>query len=112
MKDKKFKFKYTKGHIWAILHMIGQSQFVFKEAVSCSDVAAWMNVTKPTARKYLKDMTEIGLLNTYREKYKTNATIDRWYLNSSILDAYARDEFKPAYRVYAQRVMGVILQDD
>lgn len=111
MQHKRPKYNGCKAHEQAILHMIGQSQSVFKEYVTIRDVAGWMNVSKPTARKYLARLLNDYKIYMWTRPYKSG---DIWMisLSDSHLSEYLNGEYKAAYHAYAQRVMGVILEDD
>lgn len=105
-----YKFNGSNLHYMAILHMIGQCETVFKECAVISDVANWMNVSKTTARKYLlimsKDLDIVMTIAPYKTFGVTNIV-----LSYNAMQEYKQGAFKDAYNLYAQRVMGVILQD-
>lgn len=89
--------------------MIGQAQAVFLEYATIADIAAWMNVSKTTARKYLLIMSNDGEIEMSLKPYK------RWgIVQIGLTDVtwreFLNDTFKQEYAVYAQRVMGIILQ--
>ena len=109
MNNKPMKFNGSNMHKDAILHLIGQSAEVFREYAVVSDVASWMNVSKPTATKYLNQLWNEGLIYMWKREYK-NTFIWMIDLKDEAMRKYTKDEYKPAYQLYAQQVMKVILQ--
>lgn len=107
MTNRKQKFDNSQAHRAAILHMIGQSVDVFQKAPSIADVAAWMNVCKRTATKYLKQMQRQEVVYLSREKYK-NTFMYRVHLSHEQYEDYKRGVYHPYYQLYASRVLGVI----
>lgn len=106
------KFNGCGTHRRAILHMIGQSADVFKSYPSTAEIAAWMNVSKPTAKRYLDKMVSNGELIMSEVKYRKNAVKHHWCLTQSVYQDYQELRLKFDYKVYAQKVMKVILQDE
>lgn len=89
--------------------MIGQSEATFNESVSIADVAAWMNVSKPTARKHILAMVGNGELVGTRSPYK-NTFIWSFKLTRKVFQDYMDKRLIREYHTYAQKVMGIILQ--
>lgn len=106
----KHKFNGSNRHKAAILHMIGQSQSVFLEYATVSDIATWMNVSKTTARKYLLIMSNDGEIEMVKKPYK-NMGIIQIGLTDVTWREFLNGTFKDEYTVYAQRVMGIVLTD-
>lgn len=108
------KYRGTHTHRRAILHMIGQSQDVFKSKASIADIAAWMNVTKPTAKKYLDGFVEREELIMSKVAWrKSNGEVTAWKYEYSLQpatwDKYKMGIYKSWYNIYVQRVLQVIL---
>jgi Mn-dependent DtxR family transcriptional regulator len=88
--------------------MIGQSVEVFKEYVTVKDIASWMNVSKTTALKYIKKMYDKEEIYMWKEDYK-NTYMWKIELRYDIFKEYTEERFLAEYKIYAQRVMKVIL---
>lgn len=108
MKPRISKFKACFMHERAIIHMIGQAEFVGRDGVTVAEVASWMNVTKATARKHLKDMQVRGLVHMMQFPYK-NTTIHCYFLTPSSRQEYEQGKLVVSYRYYVQRVLGIII---
>lgn len=109
MSSKESKFNGSASHRRAILHMIGQVVDMFKKEPTTSEVASWMNVSKPTARKHLKEMREQGELWMSSEYHRPNVCKHTWRLTSMLEYHYDEGLLKADYQCYAQKVMKVIL---
>lgn len=109
MKKINSKYNSSLSHRKAILHMIGQSVEVFREYVKIADVASWMNVSKPTARKHLHAMWLRGEIRMWHIPYK-NTIIYMIDLTDEVKQQYEDKDYEIDYRMYAQRVMKAILQ--
>lgn len=106
----KNKFRWTNQNVDAIVYMIGQSVSVFSEAPKIRDVADWMGVSKPTANRHLRRMESEGCV-----RFLEFVTPSGWRVFHVVLTAQGKeharkDAVKSAYQIYAQRVMGIILQ--
>lgn len=91
------------------MHMIGQVEEVFMTEPKTSEIASWMNLSKPTARKYLNSMVKSGKLIKTTQEYRANSSVDKWSLAHEYKVAYREGKFAPQYKFFAQRVMKVIL---
>lgn len=111
MKNKTMKYDGRGSHRRAILHMIGQSVEVFREYPTIRDISGWMNVSKPTARKYLSRLMENEEIIMFKKPYK-NTEICHFDLFEDIRMEFENNVFKNDYKLYAQRVMRVILTDE
>lgn len=110
MQVKKLKYNGSGTHERAILHMIGQSEDVFKSKPSTAEIAAWMNVGKATARKHLNAMVEDGKLIKTKVFYRQpDVYKDTWSLHPDVMIHYEFNGLKTDYELYAQRVLQVIL---
>lgn len=108
MQNRLTKYDGRGSHRRAILHMIGQSVEVFKEYVTVKDIASWMNVSKTTALKYIKKMYDKEEIYMWKEDYK-NTYMWKIELRYDIFKEYTEERFLAEYKIYAQRVMKVIL---
>jgi predicted ArsR family transcriptional regulator len=109
MAKAKNKYDGTGIHKRAIMHMIGQSVDVFKSEPTTADIAAWMQLSKPTARKHLKKMAIDGELIMSEVPYRANAVKHTWRLSKYREEDYMRDLLKLDYQFYASRVMKLIV---
>ena len=109
MSNKVSKYNGSTAHRIAILHMIGQSVDVFNSRVRISEIAAWMNVSKVTARKHIQTMIDRDEIITSKVPYK-NTCMVLIELHPDMKVEYEAGKYKEAYQMYAQRVMKVILQ--
>lgn len=108
MKNKKAKYDGRGSHSRAILHLIGKSVSMFGEYPRISDIAAWMNVSKVTATKYLKKMVESREIIMTKKQYK-NTFVYEVALDCDIEEEFREGYFVNDYQQYAQKVMGIIL---
>ena len=109
MKNKTRKFNGSITHQNAILHMIGRSVHIFRNKPKVSEIAEWMGVSKPTARKYLNLMVDQDLLIMTKTQHRPNVECHHYELDSFMTFEYKRDCFKVDYELYAQRVMQIII---
>lgn len=112
MKSKQKKYNGSKSHKNAILHMIGQVTHTTKDCVYVADIAAWMNVSKTTALKHLKEIEKMDEIDMTKIPYKSNSYIYKIWLDGCVLHEYLNGEYIRDYLEYAQEVLGVIIQDE
>lgn len=108
MSSKKQKFDGSGTHRRAIYHLIGQSQTIFGDKVKISEIAQWMNVSKPTARKHIKWMVDNREVIVTTKPYK-NTFVCLIELHPDVMRDYDDGLFVLAYKLYAQRVMKVTI---
>ena len=113
MKQDKFDIGNS-DHIYAILHLIGQSSYTVGRPATVAEIARWMNRSKPTARRYCRVMESLGLV--YRDVYdsKDHELIARdgtqvFGLEIRQSEEYENGCYKHAYQLYVQRVLKVVL---
>jgi len=109
MAKKITKYDRSGSHKRAILHMIGQVEYMVYGKVTVRDVATWMNVCKRTALKHLKRM------EANKEVVLTKATYKNTYMYTIELESdtyieYLYGYYVNDYQLYCQRVMGIIGQ--
>jgi hypothetical protein len=111
MSSKEMKYNGCGTHRRAILHMIGQSVEVFNQYPTTAEIAAWMNVSKPTARKYLMRMLDNKEIMIKEVYHRPHIAKHVWKLDSEVENHYNEGILEHDYRKYAQRVLKVILTD-
>lgn len=102
------KFNGSTTHRSAILYMVGESVDVFRSAPTTADIAAWMNVSKPTARKYLKQMVKRGELIMNKVPHRQTVYKHTWQLSEYTKGMYELGVYDEMYQIYASRVLKVI----
>lgn len=100
MKKRNKKYNGSVMHRGAILHMVGESETIFKREVLVRDIAEWMNVSKPTAIRYLKAMAWRGEIIMTKEKCKSNASIFKIKLSDVSKQKYHQGAYKTSYIAY------------
>jgi len=85
----------------AIMHMIGQMQDM---SLTCKtgDMARFLNVTKPTAQRYLKQLAYDGMLKCVTREYRKNARCFWWELSHRSRVYYEGRVFKISYDTFMQ----------
>lgn len=97
--------KYGQIAVDAVKHMIGQSQDVFGRGVTMSEIAAWLRVSKPTAKRFI-EKHHIGIDVEMKDWRKGHSVVYMYTLSSPSLSAYKRNVYLNSYRMYAQIVFG------
>jgi len=86
----------------AILHMIGQMEDM-SQPVKTGDIARFLNVTKPTAQRYLRELFEHGSLACIKHTYRTNAKCFEWDLGIRARRNYVDGVFKMSYQKFIEQ---------
>lgn len=96
------------GHIAidAIVHMIGQTEDIFKRGASVAEVATWLECSKPTAKRWMNDNLVTGNSGVIHDvvKYRPHVWASRYYLSPEKRSAYERGVYYKSYLKYAQEV--------
>jgi len=90
----------------AIIHMIGQMEDM-SQTVKTGDIARFLNVTKPTAQKYLKDLSYSGSIQCMSREYRTNARCFEWKLTARARAYYVDGVFKMNYQKFMEQKWSV-----
>lgn len=109
MATKMKKYGGSDAHKRAVLHMIGQVEYMVYGDVKVRDVATWMNVCKRTALKHLKRMEANGEVVLTKVPYK-NTYMYTVKLSSDTYNEYMDGYFVNDYQLYCQHVLGIIGQ--
>lgn len=102
------KFKPCARHEAAVLHAVGQTDTIRLAGATVADIARFMNVTKPTAKKYLDKMASEGKLIKSKFKHGRFGRLHYW-LSDVASEMYAAGEFEDDYKLYVQRVLKVVI---
>lgn len=96
-------------HKAALLHAVGQLLTINPDGISISDIASFMNRSKPMAQRVLDQLVKQKKLI----KIKVNETAKGkiyYGMTDDMLDMFEANAFRLEYEIYVQRVLGVILQ--
>jgi hypothetical protein len=89
----------------AITHMIGQTQEVFGRGATIAEIAAWLNVSKPTAKRFIEnELKDIACKETHDWR-KGHSVQYRYVLNQHRYSGYERGLFYSSYKVYANAII-------
>ena len=94
------KYNGCTYHRLALLHVIGQLEQV-NDCATLADIARFMNVSKPTAMKYLKPMIDNQEICKAEQNYRSNAKKYKFYLFEDIRDEYKSGHYWKAYMLYS-----------
>lgn len=100
--------KSTKyGHITvdAVKHMIGQTQELFGRGATMAEIAAWMKVSKPTAKRFI-ERNHIGIDVHMKDWRKGHSVVYIYTLSEPALSAYRRGVYYAPYRMFVEVVFG------
>ena len=103
-KIKMAEFDYDK--MAYVAHMIGQVQEC-DVTVETRHIAGWLNVTKPTAIKYLKYMVDAGMVVQSEKKWRKNAVKYTWHLTDKSWDKFIANGYLAWYRHYKAKVLQI-----
>jgi DNA-binding MarR family transcriptional regulator len=85
----------------AILHMLGQMEDMLM-ACSTADIATWLHVTKPTAKKYLDDLAQAIYVIRLDGTYRPNRHKHLWKLSLYAKKRYRENQFCEAYHLFRE----------
>jgi hypothetical protein len=91
----------------AVKHMIGQTQDLFKRPATMAEIAAWLQVSKPTAKRFI-EKHHIGIDVSMRDWRKGHSVIYEYSLSEPSFSAYQRGVYYASYRMYVECVFGMI----
>lgn len=83
---------------FAVVHMIGELQSMTGDAVSTSEIASFMGVTKPTALKRLAWMQDCGLVKKEIKQHRANAIAYKWSLSDVTMAKQKNGVYESFYR--------------
>lgn len=89
-----------------VAHMIGQVQEC-DITVETKHIASWLNVSKPTAIKYLEYMVDCGMVVKSEKKWRKNAVKFTWHLTDKAWSKFVGNGYLAWYRHYKQLVLQV-----
>lgn len=91
----------------AIVHMIGQTEDLFSRGATLAEIAVWLNVSKPTARRFLQGEACQNIDVEMVDWRKGHSVQYRYRLSAYTSSAYKRDVFKASYHAYVGAMYGV-----
>lgn len=94
----KVRLKDGTFNIFAVVHMMGELQSMTGDAVSTSDIASFMGVTKPTALKRLAWMQDCGLVTKEVKQHRANAVAYKWSLSDVTMAKQQNGVYESFYR--------------
>lgn len=97
--------KYGQITVDAIKHMIGQSQDLFNRGVTIAEIAAWMRVSKPTAKRFV-EKNHIGIDVHMKDWRKGHSVVYVYTLSAPSFSAYRRGVYYASYRMFVEVVFG------
>lgn len=90
----------------AIVHMIGQTEDLMQRGATMAEIASWLNVSKPTAKRFI-ETHHIGI-DVHMIDWRKGHSIQYIYtLSAPKRSAYERGVFKKSYQVYVGTAFGV-----
>lgn len=96
-------------HKSALLHAIGQLVDINPDGFCVSQIAGFMNRSKPTAKRHLDQLVKDKKLITI--KCDETAMGKHYYgMTDEMKEMYVSQAFRFEYEIYVQKVLKVILQ--
>jgi len=106
--DKEYgKMKGTKlglVAVDAVKHMIGQMQDMWGDGVPMVEIAAWLGVSKPTAKRFI-EKNNIGVDVSMVEWRKGHSVRYIYSLSEPSFSAYKRGVYYASYKAYVNEVL-------
>lgn len=106
MENKKVKYDGRGSHRRALLHAIGQLEEISGGA-TVREAARFMNVSKPTAQRYLKAMESNGEIYSLWEDYRSNCGKRVYFLKRDVFHEYVNNAFSLEFKLFASMAHGV-----
>jgi len=89
-----------------VAHMIGQV-VECDVVVESKHIASWLNVSKPTAIKYLGYMVDAGIVVRREKAWRKNAVKYTWHLTDKAWSKFVGNAYLGWYRHYKEKVLQV-----
>jgi len=103
MKSTKLDVRNTE----AVMHMIGQTETIFDRGVSIAEIAGWLKVSKPTAKRFIDKMVDYRMLNvTVRAWRGTHSKQFLYRLKGAKMVDFQKDYFRQSYQMFVADVHG------
>lgn len=99
MTHKKFAYNGTTYHRLAVLHAVGQLQEMFGYA-KLSDIARFMNISKPAAYRHVKRLVESTELFVTKTNKKGRGGFDMYYLPADLMEEFQSGQYVKSYQIY------------
>lgn len=91
----------------AVMHMIGQSAYMWDTGVSIAQIAVWLKVSKPTARTFVNDAISLGVLVVEGKTSTAKNAKVLYTLSEVAFDLYLKKHYLDCYRLYMTDVQRV-----
>jgi len=89
-----------------VCHMIGQTEELFKRGATMVEIAAWLNVSKPTAKRFIE--ANCQAINVEMVDWRKGHSVQyRYSLTPYAKSAYHRGVYYASYRVLIEAVFGI-----
>lgn len=89
-----------------ILQLVGDMERM-RQTVKTADIALFLGVTKPTARKYLFDLIKGGNIQCEVTPYRKYADLHVWTLTEKGKKHHKKGTFKRGYLTYIRNEKGI-----
>lgn len=97
--------KYGQVTVDAVKHMIGQTQELFNRGATMTEIAAWMQVSKPTAKRFI-EKNHIGIDVEMKDWRKGHSVVYIYTLSEPSFSAYKRNVYYASYRMFVAATFG------
>lgn len=85
--------------------MIGQTQVCFQRGATMAEIASWLGVSKPTAKRFVEKHCPRIDVNIVHWR-KGHSVQYRYALQGYAFEAYERGVYKSSYQVYVGAKFG------
>jgi len=103
MKSNKLDTRNTE----AVMHMIGQVEYIFDRGVSIAEVAGWLKVSKPTAKRFMDKMVDYRMVTMTAKAWRGNHSVQYLYrLKGAKMVDFQKDYFRQSYQLFVSDVHG------
>jgi len=91
-----------------VCHMIGQTEDIFKRGATMAEIAMWLNVSKPTAKRFIE--ANCQSINVEMVDWRKGHSVQyRYSLTPYAKGAYKRNVYYTSYRMLVAAMFGDIL---
>lgn len=97
----------------AVMHMIGQIEHIFDRGVSTAEIAAWMKVSKPTAKRFMDKMVDYRMVKKYDKVWRKGHSVQHLYrLSGAKMVDFEKDNFRLSYQLFVAVVHGFWIKNN
>lgn len=95
-------------NIDAVMHMIGQVEHIFDRGVSIAEIADWMKVSKPTAKRFMDKMVDYRMVKKYDKVWRKGHSVQHLYrLSGANMEYFQKGYFRVSYQLFVADVHGL-----